>query len=212
MNLMGVARVEQGAGALKRMFAMALLDQVFGHLVNPSQSQPPTQPQSAQTNAPAQSAASGLSPIAKGVMLVLAAKAWQAYSSQRAAGGAAPAAAAAQSSGGIGSFGAGSLLGGLAGMIGGLGGAGALGGLMRQFEQTGFGEHARSWIGGGENEPIEPEQVETVLGGQTLNELAKRFQIPIDQLKTELAAALPEAVDQLTPRGKLPSDADLAKL
>ena len=152
-----------------------------------------------------------LSPIAKGVMLVLAAKAWQAYSSQRAAGGAAPA-AAAQSSGGIGSFGAGSLLGGLAGMIGGLGGAGALGGLMRQFEQTGFGEHARSWIGGGENEPIEPEQVETVLGGQTLNELAKRFQIPIDQLKTELAAALPEAVDHLTPRGKLPSDADLAKL
>jgi uncharacterized protein YidB (DUF937 family) len=59
---------------------------------------------------------------------------------------------------------------------------------------------------------IEPEQMETVLGGQTINELAKRFQIPVEQLKTELAAALPEAVDQLTPRGKLPSDADLAKL
>jgi len=194
---------------------MALLEQVLGYVVNQSQAGAPAQshaqmPASAQ-QAGQQGGLPNLSPVAKGVMLVLAAKAWQAYSSQRAAGGAAPA-AAAQSSGGIGSFGAGSLLGGLAGMIGGLGGAGALGGLMRQFEQTGFGELARSWIGGGENEPIEPEQVETVLGGQTLNELAKRFQIPIDQLKTELAAALPEAVDQLTPRGKLPSDADLAKL
>jgi hypothetical protein len=192
---------------------MALLEQVLGYVVNQSQAGVPAQTQASASaqQAGQQGGMPNLSPIAKGVMLVLAAKAWQAYSAQRAASGAAPA-AAAQSSEGIGSFGAGSLLGGLAGMIGGLGGAGALGGLMRQFEQTGFGDHARSWIGGGENEPIEPEQVETVLGGQTLNELAKRFQIPIDQLKTELAAALPEAVDQLTPRGKLPSDADLAKL
>ena len=185
---------------------MALLEQVLGYVVNQSQAGVP-----AQTQAPASTPPGGLpnlSPVAKGVMLVLAAKAWQAYSAQRAAGGA----ASAQASGGLGSFGAGGLLGGLAGMIGGLGGAGALGGLMRQFEQTGFGEHARSWIGGGENEPIAPEQVETVLGGQTLNELAKRFQIPVEQLKTELAAALPEAVDQLTPRGKLPSDADLGRL
>ena len=194
---------------------MALLEQVLGYVVNQSNAAVPAQthaqiPASAQ-QAGQQGGMSNLSPIAKGVMLVLAAKAWQAYSAQRAAGGASPA-GAAQSSGGIGAFGAGSLLGGLAGMIGGLGGAGALGGLMRQFEQTGFGEHARSWIGGGENEPIEPEQVETVLGGQNLNELARRFQIPIEQLKTELASALPEAVDQLTPRGKLPSDTDLARL
>ena len=196
---------------------MALLEQVLGYVVNQTQGSAPAQthaqmPASAQ-QAGQQGGLPNLSPVAKGVMLVLAAKAWQAYSAQRAAGGAAaPAAMTAQSSGGIGSFGAGGLLGGLAGMIGGLGGAGALSGLMRQFEQTGFGEHARSWIGGGENEPIEPEQMETVLGGQTINELAKRFQIPVEQLKTELAAALPEAVDQLTPRGKLPSDADLAKL
>ncbi len=189
---------------------MALLEQVLGYVVNQSQAGVP-----AQTQAPAATSQTGmpnLSPLAKGVMLVLAAKAWQAYSAQREAGGAAAPATAAQGSGGIGSFGAGGLLGGLAGMIGGLGGAGALSGLMRQFEQTGFGEHARSWVGGGENEPIEAEQVETVLGGQTINELARRFQIPVDQLKTELAAALPQAVDQLTPRGKLPSDADLAKL
>ena len=195
---------------------MALLEQVLGYVVNQSQPGAPAQahaqiPASAQ-QAGEQGGMPNFSPIAKGVMLVLAAKAWQAYSAQRAAGGAVPAAASAQSSGGVGSFGAGSLLGGLAGMIGGLGGAGALSGLMRQFEQSGFGEHARSWIGGGENEPIAPEQVETVLGGQTLQELARRFQIPVDQLKTELAAALPEGVDHLTPRGKLPSDLDLAKL
>jgi uncharacterized protein YidB (DUF937 family) len=191
---------------------MALLDQVLGYVVNQTQAsssaQTPVQiPASAQ-----QSGLPNLSPVAKGVMLVLAAKAWQAYTAQRAAGGTAPAHASAPAAGGISSFGTGGLLGGLAGMIGGLGGAGALSGLMRQFELTGYGEHARSWIGSGDNEPIQPEQVETVLGGQTLNELAKRFQIPIDQLKSELASALPDAVDQLTPRGKLPSDAELAKL
>ena len=189
---------------------MALLEQVLGYVVNQSQAGVPA-PAQAPVSAQ-QGGASGLSPIAKGVMLVLAAKAWQAYSAQRAASGAAAPATAGQSAGGIGAFGAGGLLGGLAGMIGGLGGAGALSGLMRQFEQTGFGEHARSWVGGGENEPIAPEQVETVLGGQTLNELAKRFQIPIDELRSELATALPQAVDQLTPQGKLPSDADLARL
>ena len=188
---------------------MALLDQVLGYVVNQPGAPPQTQ---AQPQASSQTRMAGLSPVAKGVMLVLAAKAWQAYSAQRAAGGASPASASAQSSGGVGSFGAGGLLGGLAGMIGGLGGAGALGGLMRHFEQTGFGEQARSWVGGGENAPIEPEQVETALGGQTLSELAKRFQIPVDQLKAELATALPQAVDQLTPRGRLPNDEDLSKL
>jgi len=182
---------------------MALLDQVLGYLANQSQSQPQSQAQfGAPMQAPAssqQSAPSGLSPIAKGVMLVLAAKAWQAYSSQRANSAASPSQASQGASG----------LGGLVGM---LGGATALSSLLGRFEQTGFSEQARSWIGQGDNAPIGADQVETAIGGGTLEELASRFQIPVDLLKSELAATLPQGVDQLTPQGRLPSDSDLARL
>ncbi len=177
---------------------MALLDQVLGYLVNQT---PPSQTDArAQTPAPgAQISASGLSPIAKSVMLVLAAKAWQSYSAQRASS------VPSQSSSSLGSMGAG-------GLLAMLGGAAALKGLIGRFEQSGFTDQTRSWIGSGENVPIEADQMERALGGGTLEELAQRFQVPVDLLKRELVTALPQAVDQLTPQGELPSDADLAKL
>ena len=84
---------------------MALLEQVLGYVVNQSQAGVPAQTQASASTPPG--GLPNLSPVAKGVMLVLAAKAWQAYSAQRAAGGA----ASAQASGGLGSFGAGGLLG-----------------------------------------------------------------------------------------------------
>jgi len=179
---------------------MALLDQVFGHLLNPSQPQPPQQAQAPRINAPAQADGAGLSPIAKGVMLVLAAKAWQAYSAHRA-----ESAAPSASMSGRGFHG----LGGLMAM---LGGATALRSLMDRFEQSGLSEQAQSWIGQGDNAPIEADQVESAIGGRALEELAARFGVPISQLKSELAAALPQGVDQLTPQGRLPSDSDLARL
>ena len=68
---------------------MALLDQVLGYLGNQPQPKPPMQPQSPPMGAGSldQPSISGLSPIAKGLMLVLAAKAWQAYSTHRANSG-----------------------------------------------------------------------------------------------------------------------------
>lgn len=179
---------------------MALLDQVLGYLVNQSQSQPPSQTRSAPMAAPAEQAESSLSPVAKGVLLVLAAKAWQAYKAHRA-----DSAAPVSSSAGHGFHG----LGGLMAM---LGGATALRSLMGRFEDSGLGEQAQSWVGHGANAPIGADQVETAVGGRTLEELASRFGVSIDQLKSELAAALPQGVDQLTPQGRLPSDSDLQKL
>ncbi len=175
---------------------MALLDQVMGYLVNQSQSAAATQTPASSS----QSSAPNLSPIAKSVMLVLAAKAWQAYSSQRASNAGATTPETVQASHGLG------------GLMAMLGGATALRSLMGRFEQSGFTDQANSWIGHGDNAPLQAEQVETAVGGGTLEELAKRFQIPVEQLKSELASALPQAVDHLTPQGRLPSDADLAKL
>lgn len=176
---------------------MALLDQVLGYLVNQPQPQSPSQ--AGPMQAPPQAAASGLSPIAKSIMLVLAAKAWQAYSAQRASS------AASGANGG-------SAASGVGGLLGALGGAAALSGLMRRFEQSGFADQANSWVGGGANAAIEADQIERAIGGGTIEELAARLQIPVEQLKSELASALPQGVDQLTPQGRLPSDADLQKL
>ena len=181
---------------------MALLDQVLGYLGNQPQPKPPMQPQSPPMGAGSvdQPSISGLSPIAKGLMLVLAAKAWQAYSTHRANSG-----LANERQPGHGFH-------GLGGLMALLGGATALRSLMARFEQSGMGEQAHSWIGHGDNAPIKADQVETAVGGGALDELVARFGIPLEQLKSELAAALPQAVDQLTPQGRLPSDADLQKL
>ena len=186
---------------------MGLLDSVLGSVLGGGQ--PSSSPASAQ--APA----AGMSPLAKAVLLLLAAKAWQHYRDQRASSGSANAGPAPapppSANGGLG--GLGGLLGGsLGGLIGSLGGAGALGGLLNQLQQKGLGPQTQSWIGPGQNKPIAPHQLEHALGNDTLDELSRQFNMPRAQLMTELSAELPQAVDQVTPDGRLPSDAELSKL
>src|SRR5262245_66096641 len=52
-----------------------------------------------------------------------------------------------------GSAGAGASVGGLGG-FGNAGGLGGLGALLEEFQRKGFGEHADSWVGAGQNIPI----------------------------------------------------------
>jgi len=66
---------------------------------------------------------------------------------------------------------------------------------------------SKSWIGNGQNLPITAEQLQQVLGSETVKALAARFNIPIDQLAQILAQQLPVAVDHASPNGKLPHTA-----
>jgi uncharacterized protein YidB (DUF937 family) len=76
--------------------------------------------------------------------------------------------------------------------------------VIARFEQSGYADLVRSWIGTGGNEPIEPHQVGTALGARTIDDLAQRAGLQQDNLLGELARLLPVVIDRLTPQGRLP--------
>ena len=84
---------------------------------------------------------------------------------------------------------------------------GGLNAIVAKLQQAGFGDQIKSWIGNGQNLPITAEQLQQVLGSDTVKQLAARFNIPVDQLAKVLAQQLPAAVDQASPEGKLPHTA-----
>jgi uncharacterized protein YidB (DUF937 family) len=87
------------------------------------------------------------------------------------------------------------------------GSQGGLNAIVAKLQQAGFGDQVKSWIGNGQNLPITAEQLQQVLGSDTVKQLAARFNIPIDQLSQLLAQQLPLAVDHASPDGKLPHTA-----
>src|SRR3979411_603263 len=89
----------------------------------------------------------------------------------------------------------------------GKGGQGGLSAIVAKLEQAGLGDQVKSWIGNGQNLPITAEQLQQVLGSDTVKALAARFNIPIDQLAPVLAQVLPAVVDHASPNGKLPHTA-----
>lgn len=85
---------------------------------------------------------------------------------------------------------------------------GGLAGLIQSFQQGGLGEIADSWVSTGANQPISPEQLQSVLGNSSLAGLAEQLGLNQAQASGQLAELLPQLVDQLTPNGQLPADGD----
>ena len=81
--------------------------------------------------------------------------------------------------------------------------AGGLSGLLQAFEQGGLGHLVASWMGGGQNLPVTPGQVENVLGSDRIQEIAQRAGIPAGEASQAIAAVLPHVIDRLTPNGSV---------
>jgi uncharacterized protein YidB (DUF937 family) len=92
-------------------------------------------------------------------------------------------------------------------VLGSGGGQGGLSAIVAKLQQAGLGDQVKSWIGTGQNLPITAQQLQEVLGSDTVKQLAARFNIPVDQLSQVLAQQLPAAVDHASPEGKLPHTA-----
>ena len=86
---------------------------------------------------------------------------------------------------------------------------GGLQGLVQSFQQGGLGEIVNSWVSTGHNLPISAEQITSVLGGSSLQEIAAKLGMSPDQAAGSLAEILPQAVDTLTPNGQIPQGGDL---
>jgi uncharacterized protein YidB (DUF937 family) len=84
-----------------------------------------------------------------------------------------------------------------------------LGGLLRKLQQAGQGDVANSWVGRGENAPIQPTQLGPALGQQTVSDLARQAGISEQDLLAQLSKALPGLVDKLTPNGRLPTQDEI---
>jgi uncharacterized protein YidB (DUF937 family) len=169
------------------------------------------------------------SPIVKALMMLLAAKAFQHYrsGSQGGSSGGGLGDILGGQGGGLGGMlgGGGGLGGGMSGGLGGalpgglggllgglLGGAGGggLGGLFDQFRQNGYGDHVDSWVSTGQNRRIAPDELSQALGPDTLDELEQQTGLPRQQLLSELSEELPDAVDQFTPDGRLPTEQEVS--
>ncbi len=130
-----------------------------------------------------------------------------------------------QADSGVGGGLLGSVLGGLGGLLGGAAAgnaanapaapgplSGGLGGLIDQLKQAGLGDKVDSWVGQGQNAPIEPGHLGEALGSNTINELAQHAGIDPQELLGQLSQVLPGLVDKLTAGGQVPDTNELSKL
>jgi uncharacterized protein YidB (DUF937 family) len=87
---------------------------------------------------------------------------------------------------------------------------GGLGGLLNKLQNAGQGDAVNSWVGPGQNKPIDPGQLGSALGPKTVSQVAQQAGVSEQDLLSQLAKSLPGIVDQLTPNGRIPSLQDIA--
>lgn len=166
-----------------------------------------------------QASSQGMSPMAKALLALLAVyamknmrRADQSPAQPAPRPGGTVTADSPGSGGGLGDLLRGSLGGILGGAAAGTVLNGGLGGLLKQLEQSGQGDVARSWVGPGTNKTISEDDLASALGGDTLNTLTQQTGMNRDDLLNGLSRYLPHFVDQLTPDGRLPTEEEAGRM
>lgn len=85
---------------------------------------------------------------------------------------------------------------------------GGIGEVLKRFQQKGYKQQAQSWVATGDNQDLQPDAIDEVVGQQELQQMAQRLGVPEAEVKQAFAEILPEMVNQLTPQGQVPPDAD----
>jgi uncharacterized protein YidB (DUF937 family) len=83
---------------------------------------------------------------------------------------------------------------------------GGLEGILGKFQQAGYGQQAQSWIGTGQNQPIDPNVLQQILGQGPLGQIAQQLGITREQASSGVAQMLPQVVDEMTPGGQIPAN------
>jgi uncharacterized protein YidB (DUF937 family) len=118
----------------------------------------------------------------------------------------------------LGGMGGGGLGGSLGGLLSGVlaGGAagsvlsGGLGDLLKQFQQSGHGDAANSWVSPGANKQISPGDLANALGSDRIDHLTSQTGLSRQELLDGLSQQLPEVIDHLTPDGRLPTENEVS--
>ncbi|MGW0832920.1 YidB family protein [Streptomyces prunicolor] len=120
--------------------------------------------------------------------------------------------------GGRSGSGSGAILGALLGALGSGSGSGSgsggnpLGGLLDMLTKSGLAGQKDSWVGTGQNQSVTGAQIQQALPDETLRKVAEQAGVTPEEAASDLARTLPQAVDKLTPEGRLPQAASLEEL
>ena len=87
-----------------------------------------------------------------------------------------------------------------------------LGSLVDRFRNAGQGAKADSWVSTDANRELQPDELATAIGDDTIAELSRKTGLSRAELVKRLTAALPETVNRLTPDGRLPSETEAQRL
>lgn len=83
--------------------------------------------------------------------------------------------------------------------------SGGVASLLARFRQQGFGDLFASWLGNPQPRPLEPQQLDNVLGASVLSRIADRLGIARGAAVAAASAMLPKLIGLLTQNGKLPT-------
>jgi uncharacterized protein YidB (DUF937 family) len=81
--------------------------------------------------------------------------------------------------------------------------------ILGQLQQSGKGAKGQSWVSTGPNEPADADDIRAALSEQELAQIAQQLGVSEDEAAEAVARVLPDVVDQATPEGELPDDAEL---
>ena len=82
---------------------------------------------------------------------------------------------------------------------------GGVKGLVKLFQDNGFGEQVASWVGIEANLPISADQIKKIFsGGRLVQEIASALGVSEDEAAGKLADMLPNVIDKLTMYGQIP--------
>lgn len=90
--------------------------------------------------------------------------------------------------------------------------SGGLGDLLKSFQQGGKADAADSWVAKGPNKDVSPGELQRVLGPEKISWLMEETGLSQEELLAGLTRELPDAVDKLTPAGRLPTQEEAEKM
>jgi uncharacterized protein YidB (DUF937 family) len=91
------------------------------------------------------------------------------------------------------------------------GSLGGLGGLLAQLQAAGLDKVVKSWVGTGQNQPVQPDALGDALGKKTVTQMADKAGCSKDDLLAQLSAALPGLIDKLTHDGRIPTQQEISQ-
>ncbi|PIF20682.1 YidB family protein [Candidatus Pantoea floridensis] len=75
--------------------------------------------------------------------------------------------------------------------------------LLQKFQQGGLGQVLNTWIGSGNNQPVNSGEIQNALGQDQLQSLADKLGTDVNGASGTLAALLPQVIDKLSPQGHI---------